>query len=101
MGKADARVKALTKRTVDAASPEAGRYIIWDDKLKGFGLRVEPRQANGGPALKSFIARYRAGGGRGGILRQKTVGRYGTVTVEEARTAARNYLPPPAPGPTP
>src|ERR1019366_4579798 len=56
------------------------------------GLRVEPRQPSGEPSLKTFIARYRAGGGRAGKLRQKTVGRYGTVTVEEARIAARKLL---------
>ena len=92
MDRADARIKALTKRTVDAAKPEAGRYILWDAKLKGFGLRVEPHQPSGEPSLKTFIARYRAGGGRAGKLRQKTVGRYGTVTVEEARIAARKLL---------
>ena len=92
MNKAQARVKALTKRTVDAAQAETHRYILWDDKLKGFGVRVEPRQANGQLPRKTFIARYRAGGGRNGILRQKTLGRYGTVTVDEARIAARRLL---------
>jgi hypothetical protein len=39
------QAKALTKRTVDAANPEDSRYILWDDKLKGFGLRVEPNRS--------------------------------------------------------
>jgi len=91
MAKAAPRVWSLTKRTVDAAKPETRRYVIWDEKLKGFGLRVEPRP-NGGVALKTFIARYRAVGGRSGTLRQKTLGRFGTVTVDEARTAARKLL---------
>jgi integrase len=92
MAKAEARVKSLTKRVVDAARPEARRYVLWDEKLKGFGLRIEPRAPAEGPPLKTFIARYRAGGGRTGTLRQKTLGRYGTVTVDEARTAARKLL---------
>jgi hypothetical protein len=35
----------LTKRTVDAASPQSERYVVWDSELKGFGLRVEPSGA--------------------------------------------------------
>src|SRR5262245_36170363 len=76
----------LTKRTVDAAEPATGRYILWDADLPGFGLRVEPS------GLKTFVARYRAGGGRTGTLRQATLGRYGTITPEEARKLARRTL---------
>ena len=76
----------LTKRTVDAAVPRASRYIVWCGELHGFGLRVEPT------GKKTFLIRYRAGGGRSGTLRQATVGRYGTITVEEARATARRLL---------
>ena len=76
----------LSKRLVDAAKPRATRYILWDAGLAGFGLRVEPSGS------KTFIARYRAGGGRSGILRQATLGRYGVITPEEARTRARRIL---------
>ena len=49
----------LTKRTVDAAIPQARRYVVWDSDLIGFGLRVEPNGA------KTFFVRYRGeGGGR-------------------------------------
>lgn len=37
-----ARTAKLSKRTVDAARPEADRFIVWDTDLPGFGLRVEP-----------------------------------------------------------
>ena len=77
------RVQKLTKRVVDAAKPEANRFIVWDSELAGFGLRVEPT------GRKTFIARYRAGGGRTGTLRQAKVGRYGTITIEEGRALAR------------
>lgn len=77
----------LTKRTVDAARNENRRYIVWDTVLAGFGLRVEPT------GRKSFIARYRVVGGQhAGKLRQGTLGRYGTVTVDQARTAAKKML---------
>ncbi len=88
---ASPRIKNLTKRTVDAAAADAGRYVIWDDTLKGFGLRVDPTNGKG-EARKTFIIRYRAGGGRAGTLRQQNVGRYGTVTVDQARKIARALL---------
>jgi len=78
--------QTLTKRLVDAAKPQPGRYIIWDSGLAGFGLRVEPT------GRKTFIARYRAGGGRSGTLRQATIGRYGILTPDHARVLARKIL---------
>ncbi len=48
----------LTKRAVDAATPGVRRYILWDQELKGFGLCVQKT------GIKSFIIRYRPGGGR-------------------------------------
>lgn len=76
----------LTKRVVDAAVAKPVRYIVWDAELAGFGLRVEPS------GLKTFVARYRAGSGRSGTLRQATIGRYGKLTTEEARALARRTL---------
>lgn len=32
----------LTKRAVEAAAPRTKNYILWDDDLPGFGLRVFP-----------------------------------------------------------
>jgi integrase len=80
------RVEKLTKRIVDASLPEKRRFIVWDAGLAGFGLRVEPT------GRKTFIARYRAGGGRTGVLRQAMVGRYGTITLDEGRALARKLL---------
>lgn len=76
----------LTKRFVDDLSPGARDEILWDSDLPGFGLRVRP----GGS--KTFIVQYRAGGGRSGTSRRFTLGRYGALTVEEARTAAKRVL---------
>jgi integrase len=81
-----ARRAKLTKRVVDGTGPEGKRVILWDTELAGFGLRIEPS------GLKTFVARYRAGGGRSGTLRQATIGRYGALTVEEARTKAKRLL---------
>ena len=35
----------LTKRVVDKAKPRTARYTIFDDEIKGFGLRVFPSGA--------------------------------------------------------
>jgi len=76
----------LSKESVDAAEPASVRYILWDQALPGFGLRVEP----GG--LKTYLVRYRAGGGRRGTLRQFKIGAHGKLTPDQARKAAKIKL---------
>jgi integrase len=77
----------LTKRTVDAATPQPGRYIVWDTELKGFALRV----AESG--IKIYILRYRPRGtGRAGPRRFMVLGRHGVFTPEEARAHAKTIL---------
>ncbi|MDB5583973.1 MAG: putative integrase [Bradyrhizobium sp.] len=77
----------LTKRVVDASGPGENRYIVWDSELNGFGLRVE------GSGAKTFVVRYRAdGGGRTAPQRFVTIGRFGNLTVEQARKQAKVVL---------
>lgn len=77
----------LTKRIVDASEPGECRYIVWDSELNGFGLRVEVSGA------KTFVVRYRAdGGGRSAPQRFVTIGRFGNLTVEQARKQAKVIL---------
>lgn len=76
----------LTMRTVDDAASRGGDQIIWDSELAGFGLRIR----SGGS--KTFIAQYRTGGGRTGTNRRFTIGRYGVLTVDEARAEAKRVL---------
>src|SRR6266404_9455344 len=77
----------LTKRVVDAAGSKDKRYYVWDSALSGFGVRIETSGA------KTFIVRYRAeGGGRSAAQRFVTVGRYGTLTPEQARKQSKTIL---------
>ena len=74
----------LTKRTVDALTYDrkSGGKYAWDDDLAGFGVRVYPT------GRKSFVVGYRADGRQ----RFHTLGRFGEMTVHEARTRALEVL---------
>ena len=77
----------LTMRAIESLAPETKRYVVWDEIMKGFGIRVEVS------GLKSFILRYRAaGGGRNAPSREMVIGRYGTWKAEDARKEAGKIL---------
>ncbi|MDE2790533.1 MAG: integrase arm-type DNA-binding domain-containing protein [Paracoccaceae bacterium] len=83
-----AQVKlTLTKRTVDALEPAEKSWIAWDDKLTGFGCRVQPS------GTKSFIVNYRPGdGGRRAPNKRVVIGRFGRMAPDEARRKAQDLL---------
>ena len=72
----------ISKRSVDALAPKGERYFVWDDTISGFGIRV------GASGRKTFICRYR----NGNVRRQVKLGNVGTLTAEEARSAAKKML---------
>ena len=77
----------LTKRTVDALEPAGTPWIAWDDKLTGFGVRIQPS------GVKSFIVNYRAGdGGRKAPNKRVVLGRYGKIAPDQARRLAQKAL---------
>ena len=77
----------ITKRTVDAAIPGTGTTVLWDDEVKGFGLRVTVAGA------KSYIVNYRAGRGRNAPMRRITIGKHGSPwTPDAARREALRLL---------
>ena len=77
----------MTKRVVDRLQPAAKPVFIWDAELRGFGLRVEPT------ATKTFLLRYRLrNAGATGPKRFFTIGRYGPLSVEQARDQAKAVL---------
>lgn len=74
----------LTKRAVDGLeAPAAGQAFLWDSEMRGFGVRVTPT------GLKTFVLQYRT---RGERSRRIVLGRFGVLTVEQARDDAREKL---------
>jgi hypothetical protein len=66
---------------VDEAQQGAKDWLLWDDKLPGFGMKVTPSGA------KVFVFQYRLGG-RGAKVRRYTIGKMGRVTPDAARKLA-------------
>ena len=68
----------LTKRRIDTLPASEKEYFVWDDRLKGFGVRVYP---NGG---KRYVAQaFR----RGKTIRVQ-LGRLESLPFEQAKARA-------------
>ncbi len=76
----------LIKRNIDGIKTPEKDLNLFDDDLAGFGLRVYPT------GRKVFFAQYRVGGGRGSRQRRLTLGVFGKITADEARTKAKEVL---------
>lgn len=72
----------LTKRALDAAQYAGGTDYRWDDALPNFGVRIYPS------GKKSFVVSYRTSG-RKKIM---VLGKYGVLTLDQARNKARAAL---------
>ena len=72
----------LTKRVVDAAEAREKDYVIWDDELPGFGLRIFKS------GKRSYVLQYRAAG----RSRRYSIGLHGIWTPDTARKEARVQL---------
>jgi integrase len=75
-------VAKLTKRVVETAESQSRDYVIWDDELPGFGLRVFVS------GKRSYLIQYRSAG----RSRRYTIGLHGVWTPELARKEARIQL---------
>jgi integrase len=78
----------ITKSMVEALKPsrdavKGSSQFVWDSELRGFGVSV------GYQGTKSFVVQYRNPSGQS---RRKVIGRFGLMTVEEARRNARVML---------
>lgn len=77
-----AKVK-LTKTVVDAATLRAREYELRDTAVPGFLLKVTPA------GRKIFMVQYRTNTGE---RRKPAIGRFGELTVEQARSIAQDWL---------
>jgi integrase len=75
-------VTKLTKRVVESAEVQAKDYVIWDDELPGFGLRVFKS------GKRSYLIQYRSAG----RSRRYSIGVHGVWTTELARKEAKIQL---------
>jgi hypothetical protein len=73
----------LTKRFVEGVKSTGKDRVFWDDKMPGFGLRVQPS------GIRSYVVQYRNSQRRS---RRLTIGKHGAVTAEGARDIARQIL---------
>ncbi|MDE2075368.1 MAG: integrase arm-type DNA-binding domain-containing protein, partial [Alphaproteobacteria bacterium] len=73
----------LTKTAVDAASPKERDYELRDTMIPGFLVKVTPT------GRKIFMVAYVAHNGQ---RRKPAIGRYGEITVEQARGIAQDWL---------
>ncbi len=69
----------LTKTKIDQAPLGA---TVWDSEVRGFGVRTTPS------GVRAYILQYRTHMGEQGKL---TLGRFPTMTVDEARKLAREH----------
>jgi Arm DNA-binding domain len=73
----------LTKATVDRAAPQLKDYELRDTITPGFLLKVTPT------GRKVFMIQYRTNVGQ---RRKPAIGRFGEITVEQARSIAQDWL---------
>lgn len=73
----------LTKSAADAAAPKKNDYELRDSIIPGLLLKVTPT------GRKIFMIAYVAQNGR---RRKPAIGRYGEITVEQARGIAQDWL---------
>ncbi len=75
----------LTKRVVDNLEAGEALFTVRDADLPGFSIRVYPS------GRRAFFYRYRVGGGRGAQIREPRIGDFGPLTVDQARSIAKDW----------
>ncbi len=74
----------INKTLIDQLRPAVGRDLfVWDDKLRGFGLRMKPS------GRASYVVQYKT---VHGSTRRMTLGQVGALTPDQARGLASRRL---------
>ena len=78
--------RRINKTSVDALWTGEAQAFLWDEDLRGFGVKATASGA------KSYLIQYRIGG-RGAKVKRYTIGRHGSPwTPDTARTEAKRLL---------
>ena len=72
----------ITKKAVDALGARPREYMLWDDDIKGFGVRVHPS------GRKVYLVKYRH---RGRVVK-RSIGPHGAVSPAAARGRAAEIV---------
>ena len=72
----------ITRKAVDALIAQDREYMVWDNDIKGFGVRVHPS------GRKVYVVKYR----HGGRVVKKTIGPHGTIPPAAARGRAAEII---------
>lgn len=72
----------ITKRLIDSVEAGDKDQFIWDDELSGYGLKITPA------GKKVFVVQYRIGR----RSRRMTIGMFGPLTADQARSQAQAAL---------
>jgi integrase len=77
--------RKLNKQFIATSKAGDKEQIIWDLDVPGLGLRITSAGA------KSFILKTRIGSGRSAPVKKPTLGKVGELTLDQARTKAREW----------
>lgn len=77
------RMPHLTDELAAAAIPRPKDYFLWDSDVPGLALKVTPK------GLKTFVLQWRVAGDAPSSRRRR-IGRFGAVSVDEARAIAQD-----------
>jgi len=73
----------ITKASLKTMQPRDADYVVWDDALPGFGIRVWPS------GKQTYVVMYRTAGAK---QRKMTLGQTNVMTPDEARDRARKAM---------
>ena len=71
----------ISKSIVDKAKPQKTDYIVWDEGVPGFGVRIYKS------GVKSYVFQYR----KGKRTRRIALGKHGVLTPSKARSKAIEF----------
>lgn len=81
-----AEKKRLSEQVVERAAVTGRRYMIADTDIPGFWLVVTKT------GKKSFVLRYRVGGGRAATIREPKIGDWPAMKAAKARSIASDWF---------